>query len=97
MKRNGKKAPKLLRAYVVTEQDPLIELLLFAQRQAKLKDSAITKGGGAASSTLRNWRTGKTRRCMVSTAASNAIVLGMDSLPITPAARKRFRENLRGS
>ena len=97
MKRNGKKAKALkpLKAYVVVDQDPLIELLCFAQRQAKMKDVAVIKGGGPSSTTLRNWRNGKTRRCMVQTAASTALVMGMDSLPITPAARKRFREDLK--
>lgn len=94
MARNGLKP---LKAYVVRDQDPLIGVLGQVQRLSKTKDSTIVKQGGPAASTLRNWRTGKTKRCLVHTAASTAIVLGLDHLPITPASRKKLLDSHRTS
>jgi hypothetical protein len=96
MARNGSKL-KRMSAYVVKDQDPLIGILGTLQRTSKVKDATIYREGGPSPGTLRNWRTGKTRRCLVATAASTAIILGLDSLPITPAARKRLLDNNRQS
>ena len=86
--------------YNFTDHDPLIDVIDTAFQDAKRRDKSITisKVSGksrVAPATMTNWLSRKTKRPQAATLAAVAVALGMDTLPITPEARRRFREGLK--
>lgn len=84
---------KKVGVYTFTAQDPVLNILRIARKVSKKKDSEIAKEAGVSPSTPRNWWNGKTISPKFRTAAGVAIACGMDSIPITPASRQKFRDD----
>lgn len=77
------------------DHDPIIDVLDTARQSAKMNTAEITGKTRVAPTTLNNWWSRKTKRPQLTTCAAVAVALGMDSLPITAEARRKFREGLK--
>lgn len=86
--------------YVWTEADPVLNIVasLRKVRGLSLKEVHEASGGkgkGVARETIRSWESGKTKRPRFETVAAAAAAMGADNLPITPLARRLFKESLK--
>lgn len=81
--------------YNWTDHDPIIDVLDAARQSAKMSTADIVGKSRVAPTTMTNWWSRKTKRPQLTTCAAVAVALGMDSLPITAEARRKFRESLK--
>jgi hypothetical protein len=49
-------------SYNFVDKDPVIYEFEYAQKRLGLNDSQVSKGSGVSTTTLRNWKWGKTRK-----------------------------------
>lgn len=81
--------------YNWSDHDPIIDVLDTARQSAKMTTAKITEKSRVAPTTMTNWWSRKTKRPQMSTVAAVAVALGMDNLPITAEARRKFRDTLK--
>lgn len=81
--------------YFFSEQDPALPFLLSIRNSKGAKDGELFESTKVSKSTMRNWwsKTAKkpTKRPQLATVAAVAVGLGLDSLPLTPEARRKAR------
>jgi transcriptional regulator with XRE-family HTH domain len=81
--------------YYYGDHDPVLDLVDDVRKKAKLSATKIAAKTRITTGTLHNWETRKTKRPLLSTVAAVFVACGVDSIPITPEARRRFKENLK--
>lgn len=81
--------------YLWTDHDPVLDLVDTAMASAKLSVVKVSAKTRVATTTMSNWKTRKTKRPQLSTVAAVLVACGVDSIPITAEARRKFREELK--
>ena len=77
------------------DHDPVLDLIDTAKAKAKMSVAKISAKTRVSQSTIHNWETRHTKSPKLSTVAAVLVACGVDNIPITPEARRRFREELK--
>jgi hypothetical protein len=77
------------------DHDPVLDLVDTAMETADLSVTKASAKTRVATSTIHNWKLRKTKRPQLATVAAVLVAAGVDNIPITAEARRKFRESLK--
>lgn len=72
------------KSYLFTTRDPILDVIMAARSNAKMKYKAIHEAGGPTPATLRNWESGKTKRPQFCTIAAASRTMGKRGIMFGP-------------